>query len=176
IAPLVARRELLSLLMHSRARLADLVFIGRVMHRPLLLLRLVLAARLLIAARMLLLAAARMLLLTAARVLLATTALLLAAAALLLLRLTMPLLAPGVAVLFARLGGWRAGLEAGDRTALDLAVHEPLDRRHQRTVFVAYQRHRLAFGAGAAGAADAVHVVFGDVRHVVVDDVGQGLD
>src|SRR5207253_3347867 len=61
----------------------------------------------------------------------------------------------------------RADVEALDRTALDLSVHEPLDRRHQRTVFVADERDRFAFGTRAAGAADAVHVVFGDVRQVV---------
>ena len=59
---------------------------------------------------------------------------------------------------------------------LDLAVHQALDRGHQRTVFVADQRDGFAFGARAAGAADAVDVVLGDVRQVVVDDVRQRLD
>ena len=38
------------------------------------------------------------------------------------------------------------------------------------------KRDRLAFQARAAGAADAVHVILGDVRQVVVDDVRQRLD
>src|SRR5687768_4394133 len=70
-----------------------------------------------------------------------------------------------------RAAGGRSRLEAGDDAALDLAVHHLFDRRHERPVFVAHQRYRLAFSAGAAGAADAVHVVLGDVRQVVVDDV-----
>ena len=38
------------------------------------------------------------------------------------------------------------------------------------------ERDGFALGAGAAGAADAVHVVLGDVRQVEVDDVRQRLD
>src|ERR1044072_731158 len=56
-----------------------------------------------------------------------------------------------------RAGRCAPGLEALDRAVLHLAVDEPLDRGHQRAVFVAHERHRIAFDAGAAGAADAVH-------------------
>ena len=37
-----------------------------------------------------------------------------------------------------------------------------------------HQGEGVAFGLGAAGAADAVHVVVGMLRHVVVDDVRDG--
>src|SRR5690242_1645681 len=70
----------------------------------------------------------------------------------------------------------RAGLEAGNRPAFHLAVHQLLDRRHERPILGAHQRHRFAFRARAAGAADAVHVVLGDMRQVEVDDVRQRLD
>ena len=39
-----------------------------------------------------------------------------------------------------------------------------------------HERHRLASRAGAARAADSVHVVLGHVRHVVIDHVRQLLD
>src|SRR5262245_54781062 len=38
------------------------------------------------------------------------------------------------------------------------------------------ERDRDAAGAGARGAADAVHVAFGNVRQVVVDDVADAVD
>ena len=41
---------------------------------------------------------------------------------------------------------------------------------------MAHERYGFALGAGAAGAADAVNIILGDVRQIVVDDVGQGLD
>src|SRR5205085_6547220 len=62
-----------------------------------------------------------------------------------------------------------ARLEARHGAVLDLAVDQPFDRGHQRAFFGAHQRHRLAFHTRAAGAADAMHVILGDVRQVVVD-------
>src|SRR5581483_11224694 len=69
-----------------------------------------------------------------------------------------------------------ARLEARYRAALDLAVDEALDRGEQRPVLRGDERDRLAGLARAAGAADAVDVVLGHVRQVVVDDVRQELD
>src|SRR6185436_15791346 len=59
-----------------------------------------------------------------------------------------------------RLARGGARLEAGDDAALDLAVHQTLDCVHERTLFIADERDRFAFGACTAGAADAVDVVF----------------
>src|ERR1043166_8698961 len=58
----------------------------------------------------------------------------------------------------------RPGVEACDPALPDLGRDEPLDRRPSRA------------DAGAAGAADAVDIVLGHVRHVEVDDVRQPLD
>jgi hypothetical protein len=41
---------------------------------------------------------------------------------------------------------------------------------------IGHQGHRQARGAGTAGAADAVHIVFGIERHVVVEHGGHILD
>ena len=54
------------------------------------------------------------------------------------------------------------------RRALDHAQHVALARRDEQD--------RLAAASGAAGAADAVHVGFGVVGHVVVHDVADALD
>src|SRR5262245_44704566 len=101
------------------------------------------------------------------------TALLVAArlAMLLLLLGTSLGMALRLSLLRSRLRAPGARLEARDGLLLHLAVHELLDGRHQRPLLGADERHRLALGAGAAGAADAVHVVLGDVRQVVVDDM-----
>ncbi len=68
------------------------------------------------------------------------------------------------------------GLEALGVAHLDLLVDEALDRAQQRAILGAHQRERLAGGARPAGAADAVHVILGDVRQVEVHDVRQVLD
>ncbi len=63
------------------------------------------------------------------------------------------------------------------RTGLfDLALDQSLDIAQQAVFVHADQRDRLAFGAGAAGAADTVHIVLGHVRQVEVDNVGQLVD
>src|SRR5436309_11285089 len=84
--------------------------------------------------------------------------------------LTMALLWLGAALRRA------AGLEALDDASFDLAIDESLDRRHERTVLVAHERHGLALDTCAAGAADAVYIILGDVRQVVIHDVRQRLD
>ena len=50
-----------------------------------------------------------------------------------------------------------------------------MSRRNGRSSRVA-ERDRDAVGAGARGAADAVHVALRDVRQVVVDDVADAVD
>ena len=56
------------------------------------------------------------------------------------------------------------------------ALDQALDVAQEHVLVDAHERDRLAFGAGAARAADAVHVVLGHVRQVVVDDVRQLVD
>ena len=67
----------------------------------------------------------------------------------------------------------RVELEAGDRLARDLAPDQPLDVAQQPALVGGDQRHGLAFGPGAAGAADAMHVVFRHVGEGEVHDVRQ---
>src|SRR5205823_744629 len=78
------------------------------------------------------------------------------------------------------LGGLRFraafGAEAFDVAHLDAAIDELFDGGEQRPVFAGDQRQRRTRGARTAGAADAVHVILGDVRQVVVHDVRQLLD
>src|SRR4029077_11057981 len=96
-----------------------------------------------------------------------------------------PLRTPGLALrplpaalLHFRLGVavGRARLESRDDLLLDLLADEPLDVAEQGAVFARDERHRLPRFPRAAGAADAVDVVFGDVRQIVVHHVRQGLD
>src|SRR6185369_12246397 len=51
------------------------------------------------------------------------------------------------------------GAEALDHLRGDVLLGEAFDLLHEAFFVQAHQRHRLAFAAGAAGAADAVHVV-----------------
>src|SRR5204863_7676175 len=69
----------------------------------------------------------------------------------------------------------RADFESRDDLLLDFLADEPLDVAKVRAVFARDERHGLAGFARAAGAADAVDVVFRAVRQVVVDDVAQRL-
>ena len=68
------------------------------------------------------------------------------------------------------------GLEARHHLARDRPLDEPLDVAQEHVLVDAHQRDRLALVAGAAGAADAVHVILGHVGQVVVDDVRQLVD
>src|SRR6266853_547980 len=70
----------------------------------------------------------------------------------------------------------RADFEARDDLLLDFLADQPLDVAKVRAVFARDERHGLAGFARAAGAADAVDVVFRDVRQVVVHHVRQRLD
>src|SRR5690349_21280625 len=74
------------------------------------------------------------------------------------------------------LGRSRPGLESGGGDLLDALAGQALDGGQQRPVVRAYQRDCLTRRAGTAGAADAVHVVFGDVGQIVIDDVRQLFD
>ena len=60
-----------------------------------------------------------------------------------------------------------------ERLDLDLLLDQPLDVANQPRVVARDQGHRQARLARAAGAADAMHVVLGVERHVVVEDRGQ---
>src|SRR5262245_37671445 len=57
-----------------------------------------------------------------------------------------------------------------------LEADELLDRLQPLDVLLAREADRVPRRAGARGAADAVHVVLGVEREVVVDDVGDTLD
>src|SRR5262249_52105664 len=70
----------------------------------------------------------------------------------------------------------RVGLEAGDDFLRDRPLDQLLDVLQEDVLVDADQRHRAALRAGAAGAADAVHVVLGHVGQLEVDDVRQLVD
>src|SRR6266508_5707482 len=96
--------------------------------------------------------------------------------ALLAARLVLPLL-PSAPLRFGlRAVVARARLVSRDDLLLDFLADKPLDVAKVRAVFARDERHLLAGFARAAGAADAVDVVFRDVRQVVVHDVRQRLD
>jgi hypothetical protein len=67
-------------------------------------------------------------------------------------------------------------LETGD----DDPFQRPLDQLFNifqlATFVMANQRERFTFHAGTTRAADAVHIIFRDVRQLVIDDVGQRID
>src|SRR5947207_1813106 len=98
-----------------------------------------------------------------------------AVAAFTIARLAVPLLLAGAAVMLLRRPLGRARLRAlaggGDRHPDQL-----LDVAQERQLVVRAQRDGDAVGAGARGAADAVHVAFRDVGQVEVDDVADALD
>src|SRR6185312_2564872 len=74
--------------------------------------------------------------------------------------------------------GLFAGLrhEALDDLHGDLLFGEALDVLHEAFFVQANEAHGLAFAAGAAGTANAVHVVFTDVRDFIVHHVRQIVD
>ncbi len=57
-----------------------------------------------------------------------------------------------------------------------LALEHLLDVAQQLVLVDADQRHRLARRAGAAGTADAMHVVLGNVGQIVVHHMRQFVD
>src|SRR5262249_15231288 len=79
----------------------------------------------------------------------------------------------------------RAGLLCGLSAVLPPAAPGARRNRHSDQLLDVAQvgallgiaeRDRDAVGAGAGGAADAVHVALGNVRQVVVDDVADAVD
>ena len=60
-------------------------------------------------------------------------------------------------------------LEAGHVADFHVALQHAGDRTQQLGLVLGNQRDRLALRTVAAGAADAVHVIFGDHRQVEVD-------
>ncbi|MNS67590.1 hypothetical protein D3C72_1008450 [compost metagenome] len=66
--------------------------------------------------------------------------------------------------------------EALDLLHRDRLLREAFDFLHEAFFVQAHEAHGLAARTGAAGAADAVHVVFADVRDFVVHDVRQLVD
>ena len=70
----------------------------------------------------------------------------------------------------------RVGFEARNHDLRNLALDQAFDVAQQLVLVDAHQRQRLALGAGAAGAADAVHVVFRHVGQLVVHHVRQLVD
>jgi len=67
-------------------------------------------------------------------------------------------------------------VQAGHGNARYGAARQFLDRFYGQAVIRAGQRIGVAFAAGAAGAADAVHVVLGMMRHVEIEHVAQPAD
>ena len=61
-------------------------------------------------------------------------------------------------------------LDPGQRADLELLLRQPLDARHGAIVRSGHQHDGQAARAGTTRAADAMHVVLGLERHVVVDD------
>src|SRR5204862_7819257 len=96
-------------------------------------------------------------------------------ALLVLARLILALLSPAPLRFGLRVVIARARLESRDDLLLDFLADKPLDVAKQGAVFARDERHGLAGFPRAAGAADAVDVVFRDVRQVVVHDVRQRL-
>src|SRR6185312_3596621 len=79
----------------------------------------------------------------------------------------------GCAGIQAQRGG---GLVTGYRVDRDVLLEQLADVVQQTAFVVAYQGQREAFHAGAAGTADAVHVILGHRGQVEVDDDRQLLD
>ena len=68
------------------------------------------------------------------------------------------------------------GHEAFNNLHGDVLLGVALDVLHEAFFVQTNQIHRRAIGAGATGAANAVHIVFADVGDVVIDHVGQIID
>src|SRR5262245_44348429 len=58
----------------------------------------------------------------------------------------------------------------------DRNPNQLLDIAQQRALLAVTERDRDPIGAGARGAADAVHVAFGHVREVVIHDMADAID
>src|ERR1700674_1097731 len=60
--------------------------------------------------------------------------------------------------------------------ACNFLPHETLDRMQRSELFSVHQSKRVADILGATGPADAVHVIFRMLRHIVIDDVTHAGD
>src|SRR2546423_13658307 len=70
------------------------------------------------------------------------------------------------------LGRMRVGTAVRD---VELDLDQLLDVAQERPFFIVAKRDRDAFGPGARGAADAMHIAFRNVRQVVIDDVADAI-
>src|SRR5690606_16808136 len=77
---------------------------------------------------------------------------------------------------FARLARQRGQQVGGDRLDRDLLLDVRLDVRQALRIALAGEADRVALGAQPRGAADAVHVILGIERQVVVVDVLHAVD
>ena len=59
---------------------------------------------------------------------------------------------------------------------LNLLPNESLDTIEERTFVISYQGNRLPFSTGTTGPADTVHIVFRNVRQLVIDHMGKLSD
>src|SRR5205814_4245669 len=66
--------------------------------------------------------------------------------------------------------------EIADAGGRDLLADQPLDRGDGLAVFRRRQHEGAALPPGPAGPADAMHIVFGVVRHIEAEDVRQALN
>ena len=90
---------------------------------------------------------------------------------------TLPLQVAGHLIHGGFTGGRRqARFKARNHRLIDCAAHQLFDFREQRHFVGGHQRYRFAGAASAAGAANAVHIVFGDMRHVVIHHMRQFFD
>src|SRR6185503_3171016 len=70
----------------------------------------------------------------------------------------------------------RRAVQAFDLDTRNGTAEQLLNRGHILAVDRGGEREGMAFAACAAGAADAVHVVFGMHRHVEIEHVAEALD
>ena len=73
-------------------------------------------------------------------------------------------------------GFQRCGLESGDLDTRDGGADQLLNRLDQATFERCGKRERMSGLAGAAGATDAMHVIFRRERHVVIEDMAHVLN
>src|SRR5690348_17346981 len=69
------------------------------------------------------------------------------------------------------IGGDRSEIEARNRDARDLLTDHALDGAHHRDLVRCHEREGVAIRRRPPRAANAVHVVLGLLRHIVIDDV-----
>src|SRR6476620_12494630 len=70
----------------------------------------------------------------------------------------------------------RPEIKARNRNPRNRLTNYPLDLPNHRDLIGRHEGERVSLAGGAAGAADAVHVVLGLLRYVVVDHVRDAAD